>query len=111
MGQLQPLHAHVEQAQDERGIEARRAHDGRDAHALGGHDHQLHVAQVEAGVLQVDESGVEPGVPYDLHDLRIGDAADVGSQRHPAFAQDAFYTVLNHVFSIPGSPITTDQRR
>ena len=61
------------------GVEARRAHDRRDADALGGHDHQLHVAQIEARVLHVDEGGVEPGVADDLDDLRIGDAANVGA--------------------------------
>src|SRR5262249_13098110 len=98
MRQLQTLHAHIKQAQDERGIEAWSTHDRRDAHALGGHDHQLHVAQVEARVLHVDEGRVESRMAYDLDDLRIGDAAHVRSERQPAFTQYSLDPVSDHDF-------------
>jgi len=52
------------------------------------HHHQLHVAQVEAGVLHVDERGVEAGMADDLDDLRIGDAADISAERDAAIAHD-----------------------
>ena len=94
--ELDSLHAHVEQPEDERRIETRRAHDRRDAHPLGRHDHQLHVAQVEARVLHVDEGGVEPGMPDDLDDLRIGDAADVGAEREATLAQDLLDSIRLH---------------
>ena len=41
----------------------------------------------------------KPGVADDLHDLRIGDAADVSSQRHAAFAHDPLGSVLLHIMS------------
>jgi hypothetical protein len=97
---LDALHTHVEQAQDERGIEPGRAHDRRDAGALGRHDHELNVAQVEARVLHVDEGRVEAGVADDLDDLRIGDAARVGAEREPALTQDLLHAIRLHVASV-----------
>jgi hypothetical protein len=93
---LDALHAHVEEAQDEGGVEAGRADDGRDAHALGRHHHELHVAQVEARVLEIDERGVEAGMADDLDDLRLGDAAHVRAQGESALAQDLLDSVRLH---------------
>ncbi len=112
--QLDALHAHVEQPQDEGGIEARRAHDRRDADALGRHHHQLHVAQVEAGVLHVDERGVEAGMADDLDDLRIGDAADISAERDAAIAHDPLDAIFSHGPLLPtgfGEPRTSRARR
>jgi hypothetical protein len=94
--QLYALHAHVEQTQDKGRIEARRAHDRRDAHALGRHYHQLHVAQIEARVLEIDEGGVETGMADDFDDLGIRNAAHISAQRHAAFAHYPFCPVLFH---------------
>ncbi len=96
MRQLNALDSHVEQPKHERGIEAGRPHDRRDAGALGGQHHELDVAQVEAGVLHVDEHGIEAGEPDDLDDLRIGDATRIGAERDAAVAHDAFDAVLLH---------------
>jgi hypothetical protein len=55
--------------------------------------------KVEAGVLHVDESGVEPCMPDDLDDLRVRYPPDMGSQGEAAVVEDSFYPVLFH-----GSP-------
>jgi hypothetical protein len=52
--------------------------------------------QIVGGVLHVDEGGIEARQPDDLDNLRIGDPADMGAQREPAFAQYPFYPVLFH---------------
>jgi hypothetical protein len=98
MRHLNALHAHVEEAQDKGRVEAGGAHDRGDADPLRRHDHQLDVAQIEAGVLHVDEGGVEAGEADDLDDLRVGDAAGVGAEGKPAFGQNALYPVLLHRF-------------
>jgi len=98
MRHLDALHAHVQQAQDKGGIKARCAHDRRDADALGRHHRELHIVQIEAGVLHVDESGVKPREPNDLDDLRVGDAADMGSQREAALLQDPPNPIFLHGF-------------
>src|SRR5439155_21878387 len=85
--------------EDERRIEAWRAYDRRDAHPLGRHDHELDVAQVEAGVLHVDEGGIVAGVPDDLDDLGIGDPARVGAQRETARTQDFLHSIGLHGYS------------
>ena len=56
--------------------------------------------QVEGGVLHVDKSRIETGEPDQLDDLRVGDAADMGSQGEAAFAQDPLDPVLFHVRSL-----------
>ena len=86
MRHLDALHAHVQEAQDEGRIEPRRAHDRGDPDALGGHHRELHIVQIEGGVLHIDESCVEAGQPDQLDDLRVGDAADMGSQGEAAVA-------------------------
>ena len=78
MRHLDALHAHVQEPQDERRIEARRPHDRGDPDPLGGHHRGLHIVQTVAGVLHVDKGGVEPRKPDDLDYLRVGDAADMG---------------------------------
>src|SRR5206468_12824685 len=108
---LDALYAHVEQAQDEGRIEAGRAHDRRDAHALGRHDHELDVAQVEAGVLHVDEGRVVAGVPDDLDDLGIGDAARVGAERETARTQDLLHSIGLHGAFLPGVRALPDTAR
>jgi hypothetical protein len=97
MRYLDALYAHVQEAEDEGRIEARRAHDRGDPNALGCHHRKLHVVQVEAGVLHVDESRVETGKPDQLDDLRVSDPADMGPQSEAAFAQDALHAILFHV--------------
>jgi hypothetical protein len=82
---------------DERRIEARRADDGRDADPLGRHDHVLDIAQVEAGVLHVDEGSIEARVADDLDDLRIGDPAGVGAQSQSALLQDLLHAIGLHL--------------
>jgi len=51
-------------------------------------------------VLHVDKGGVEARQPDDFDDLRVGDPADMGAQREPAFAQYPFYSILLHA-SLP----------
>ena len=63
MRHLDTLDADIQQPEDEGRIEPRRAHDRRDPDALGRHYCELHIVQVEAGVLHVDESGIEAGEP------------------------------------------------
>ena len=89
MRHLDALYAHVQEAQDEGWIEARGAHDRSDPNALGRYHRKLHVMQVEAGVLHVDEGRIETGEPDQFDDLRVGDPADMGPQSEAAFAQDA----------------------
>jgi hypothetical protein len=52
--------------------------------------------QIVAGVLHVDKGGIEARQPDDLDDLRVGDPADMGAEREPAFAQYPFYPILFH---------------
>ena len=99
MRHLDALHAHVQQAQDKGRVEARGAHDRRDADPLGRHHAELHVVQVEARVLHVDKSGVKPREPDDLDDLRVGDAADMRPQSQPALAHD-FFTRFSCIFAV-----------
>ena len=53
--------------------------------------------QVEAGVLHIDERRIEAGEPDQLDDLRVGDAAHMGSQGEAALTQDALDPILSHV--------------
>ena len=98
MRHLDPLHAHIEEAQDEGRVESRRAHDRGDADALGRHDHELHGRQIEAGVLHVDKGGVEPGKTDDLDNLRVGYAARMCPEGEPTLVHDALDPVLLHDF-------------
>src|SRR5580704_10205795 len=100
MGHLDALHAHVQEAQNKGRVEAGGADDRRDAEALGGHHRELHVMQVVAGVLHVDECGIEASQPDDLDDLRVGDPANMRAKRQPTFAQYPFYPILLHA-SLP----------
>jgi len=104
MRNLDALHPHVQEPQDEGGIKARRADDRSDPDALRGHHRQLHVVQIKSSVLHVDESGIEAGEPDQLDDLRIGDAADMRSQGEAALTQDPLDPVLFHVPSLWSSP-------
>jgi hypothetical protein len=90
MRHVDALCAHVQEAQDKGRIEARGAHDRSDSNALGRYHRKLHVMQVEAGVLHVDEGRIETGEPDQFHDLRVGDAADMGPQSEAAFARMRF---------------------
>ena len=72
--------------------------DRGDADSLRRHDHELDVAQIEAGVLHVDERGVKAGKADNFDDLRVGDAAGMGAEGEPAFGQDALYPVFLHAF-------------
>src|SRR5438477_288426 len=96
MRHLDALHAHVQQSQDEGRVEAWRADDRCDADTLGRHNCELHIVQIVGGVLHVDEGGVETREPDDLDDLRIGDPADMGAEREPAFTQYPLYPILLH---------------
>ena len=64
---------------------------------VGRHYCELHIVQVEAGMLHVDKGRVETGETDQLDDLRVGNAADMGAQGEAAFAQDALDPVLSHV--------------
>ena len=99
MRHLDALHADIQEPQDEGRIEPRRAHDRRDPDALGCHYGELHVVQVEAGVLHIDERRIEAREPDQLDDLGVGDAANMSSQGEAALAQDALDPVLSHVLS------------
>ena len=107
MRHLDALHPHIQEPQDKRRVEPRGAHDRGDPDTLGRHHHRLHIVQVEAGVLHVDKGGVKPGEPDDLDDLRIGDAADMGSERQAALAQDALYPIFR--FMIPSLARSADE--
>ena len=52
--------------------------------------------EIVTGVLHVDKGRVEPRQPDDLDDLRVGNAADMGTQCETAFAQYPFYPILFH---------------
>jgi hypothetical protein len=52
--------------------------------------------QVVSGVLHIDERGVEAGEPDQLDDLRVGDAADMSTEREAALAQNVLDPVLSH---------------
>jgi len=80
------LHTHIQQPQDESRIKTGRTHDRGDPDSLGSHYHQLHITQIEAGVLHVDEGGVKAGEPDQLDDLRVWDTAHMGAEREPALA-------------------------
>lgn len=60
------------------------------------HHPQLHTAQIETGVLHVDECSVETGMADDFDDLRIGNAANVGAQCQAAFADDFLDAIALH---------------
>jgi hypothetical protein len=100
MRHLDTLHAYIQQSEDEGRIKAWCAHDRRDPDTLGRHYCELHVVQVEGGVLHVDKSCVETSEPDQFDNLRVGDAADMGSQGEAAFAQDPLDPVLLHVRSL-----------
>jgi hypothetical protein len=116
MRHLDALHAHVQQPQDERRVEAGRPDNRGDADALSRHNRELYIVQIVGGVLHVDKGGIEAGQPDDLDDLRIGDPADMCAQREPAFAQYPFYPILSHA-SLPwlgtilGSGVALPQER
>jgi len=71
-----------------------------DAGTLARHNRELYIVQVVAGVLHVDEGGIEASQPDDLDDLRVGDPANMRAKRQPAFAQYPFYPILLHA-SLP----------
>jgi hypothetical protein len=96
MRDLDALHAHIQQPQDERGIEARRAHDRCNPDPFGRHHRKLHIVQIVGGVLHIDESGIEARKPDDIDDLRVGDAADMRSQREAALSQNPLDPILSH---------------
>ena len=100
MRHLYALHAHVQQPQDESRVEAGCPDNRGDAGTLGRHNRELYIVQVVAGVLHVDEGGIEARQPDDLDDLRIGDPANMRAKREPAFAQYPFYPILLHA-SLP----------
>ena len=97
MRHLDTLDADIQQPEDEGRIEPRRAHDRRDPDALGRHYCELHIVQVEAGMLHVDKGRVETGETDQLDDLRVGDTTDMGSEGETALAQNALDAVLSHV--------------
>jgi hypothetical protein len=87
-----------------------------DGDTLGRHDRELYIVQVVAGVLHVDEGGIEARQPNDLDDLRIGDPADMCAQREPAFVQYPLYPILSHLplpwlGTILGSGVALPQER
>jgi hypothetical protein len=100
MRHLYALHAHVQQPQDESRVEAGCPDNRGDAGTLGRHNRELYIVQVVAGVLHVDEGGIEASQPDDLDDLRVGDPAIMRAKRQPAFAQYPFYPILLHA-SLP----------
>ena len=64
---------------------------------VGRHYCELHIVQVEAGMLHVDKGRVETGETDQLDDLRVGDTTDMGSEGETALTQDALDTVFLHV--------------
>jgi hypothetical protein len=79
------------------GSNPRRAHDRRDAGPLCRHHRELDIVQLEGRVLHIDKGRIEAGEPDQLDDLRVRNAADVGSQGETALAQNALDPVLSHV--------------
>src|SRR5271168_423582 len=80
MRYLDALYTHIQQPEDEGRIEPRRAYDRRHPDAFGCHHRKLHIVQVEACVLHVDEGRIKAGKPDQLDDLRVSDPAHMGSQ-------------------------------
>ena len=80
---------------------------------VGRHYCELHIVQVEAGMLHVDKGRVETDETDELDDLRVGDTADMGSEGETALAQNALDPVLFHVPSLGRSrgPRTPPQAR
>ena len=63
---------------------------------VGRHYCELHIVQIEGGVLHVDECRIETGEPDQLDNLRVGNPADMGSEGETALAQNALDPVLFH---------------
>ena len=84
MGHLDALHAHVQEPQNKGGIKPGRADDRGDPDTLRGHHRELHVVQVEARMLHVDEGRIKAREADQFDNLRIGDATDMSSQGEAA---------------------------